>query len=538
MADVGFVLDGRAVSVPDDGMSLLEVLRERLGERSAKDGCSPQGQCGCCTVLVDGQPRVACVTPVARVRGRRVTTLTGLDESVRDRWAAAMCATGGSQCGFCTPGIIVRLAGLTGLTGLTGLDHGAVDRALGAHLCRCTGWQTIHEAAASIHEAAPTTTVDSGRADTADDGRRSAGRPADSAGRDLEAAARRAGLEGRTPQAVGPFVALGGGGFADDRAPAGALVAVPAADGSWAVGETVADARRAAGTVLGRRTTAPLSWPLALPDGDWVRTLRTTWVEPAYLEPDASWCAPGGEPASALGNGGAFGGKLDTSVGTAARALADLHGRAVRVVLSRQDVVRLGPKRPPMAAGIRADGSGVVRVVRTAGIAPAVHQLAPALVVEEVDVAGPRTSVALRASGWAEAAALLASLADAGPDVVRSPDGAEASAWIDSDGTVRVRVSCGDVLDAVVLRSYCIGAAHMALGWVRREGVSVDADGTPHDLTIRSFGVLRAAETPPIEVDIVESDADPVNGSDAVFAAVAAAAWRHAGFPPAWPCAR
>jgi CO/xanthine dehydrogenase Mo-binding subunit len=78
----------------------------------------------------------------------------------------------------------------------------------------------------------------------------------------------------------------------------------------------------------------------------------------------------------------------------------------------------------------------------------------------------------------------------------------------------------------------------MALGWVRCEGVAVDAEGTPHDLTIRSFGVLRAADTPPIVVDIVESDADPVNGSDAVFAAVAAAAWRHAGFPPLWPCAR
>jgi hypothetical protein len=451
---------------------------------------------------------------VARVRGRQITTLAGLDESVRDLWAAAMCATGGSQCGFCTPGIIVRLAGLSALNGRVALDHAAVDRALGAHLCRCTGWQTIHEAAAAIHEAAP------------------------AAGRDLEAAARRAALEGRTPQAVGPFVALGAGGFADDGSPAYALVAVPAADGSWVVGETVADARRAAGTVLGRRTTAALSWPLALPDGDWVRTLRTTWVEPAYLEPDASWCVPGGEPASALGNGGAFGGKLDTGVGAAARALADLHGRAVRVVLSRQDVVRLGPKRPPIAAGIRADGSGVVRVVRTAGIALAVQQMAPALVVDEVDVAGLRTSVAPRGSGWAEAAVLLASLADEGPDVVRSPDGAEATATIEPDGTVRVSVSCGDVLDAVVLRSYCIGAAHMALGWVRREGVSVDADGTPHDLTVRSFGVLRAAETPPIDIDIVESDADPVNGSDAVFAAVAAAAWRHAGFPPVWPCAR
>ncbi len=542
MADVEFLLDGRAVTVPDDGASLLEVLRDRLGERSAKDGCSPQGQCGCCTVLVDGHPRVACVTPVARVRGRQITTLAGLDESVRNRWATAMCATGGSQCGFCTPGIIVRLAGLTAeraAIGPVGLDRAAVDRALAAHLCRCTGWQTIHEAATAATAAASARYGGS-----------------QSAGRDLEAASRRASLEGRTPQAVGPVVALGAGGFADDSAPADALVAVPAAAGSWAVGEPRADARRAAGTVQGRRTTAPLSWPLALPDGDWVRTLRTTWVEPAYLEPDASWCVPGGEPVTALGNGGAFGGKVDTGVGAAARALADRHGRPVRVLLSREDVVRLGPKRPPIAAGIRADGSGIVRVVRTPGVAQAVHaaqaawemrdvrgvhdgqRVTPALVVEEVDVAGPRTSVALRGSGWAEAAVLLTSLAGAAPDVVRSPDGADASASIDQDGTIRVRVSCGDPLDSIVLRSYCIGAAHMALGWVRREGVSVDADGVPHDLTIRSFGVLRSVDTPPIEIDIVESDADPVNGSDAVFAAVAAVAWRHAGFPPAWPCAR
>ncbi|MGH9149585.1 MAG: (2Fe-2S)-binding protein, partial [Acidimicrobiales bacterium] len=72
-------VDGRLVEVADDGASLLEVLRDRLGLRSAKDGCSPQGQCGCCTVLVDGQPRVACVTPARRVAGRAVTTLDGLD---------------------------------------------------------------------------------------------------------------------------------------------------------------------------------------------------------------------------------------------------------------------------------------------------------------------------------------------------------------------------------------------------------------------------------------------------------------------------
>ncbi|MDP9074284.1 MAG: 2Fe-2S iron-sulfur cluster-binding protein, partial [Actinomycetota bacterium] len=64
-----FQVDGAHVEVADDGASLLEVLRDRLGLRTAKDGCSPQGQCGCCTVLVDGSPRVACVTPARRVSG-------------------------------------------------------------------------------------------------------------------------------------------------------------------------------------------------------------------------------------------------------------------------------------------------------------------------------------------------------------------------------------------------------------------------------------------------------------------------------------
>ena len=86
-----------------------------------------------------------------------------------------------------------------------------------------------------------------------------------------------------------------------------------------------------------------------------------------------------------------------------------------------------------------------------------------------------------------------------------------------------------------MLRSYCIGATHMALGWVRREGIAVDGHGEPHDLTIRSFGILRATETPPIDVSIEPGEGEPVNGSDAVFAAVAAAAWRQAGHAPVWP---
>jgi xanthine dehydrogenase small subunit len=98
-----------------------------------------------------------------------------------------------------------------------------------------------------------------------------------------------------------------------------------------------------------------------------------------------------------------------------------------------------------------------------------------------------------------------------------------------------VHVRCGRPLDETVLRSYVTGAAHMALGWVRSEGLAVDDQGIPVDLTIRSFGILRAVDVPPVTVEVADDGGPPVNGSDAVFAAVAAAAWRHAGHPPRWP---
>jgi xanthine dehydrogenase small subunit len=517
------MVDGRQVQVPDDGQTLLDVLRDGLGLRSAKDGCSPQGQCGCCTVMVDGAPRVACVTPARRVAGRSITTLDGLPEATRREWADAFVATGASQCGFCTPGIIVRLEGLRA-KGVAADDTGSVERALQAHLCRCTGWRTILDAY----------------------GRVAAG-PAVVSGppvvvRDLEVAARRATLEGGAPQVVGPEVAMGRAGFAADTAPAGALVAVPDGSGGWSVGETLAEARLRSGKVQGRRTTAESVPPIDLPPGDWDVTLRTSWVEPAYLETDATWCEPGGEPASPLANGGAFGGKVTSLAPEAARELADRLGRPVLVLLSREDVVRTGPKRPPMAAGVQADGTGVVRVARTPGIVGRISAVAPGLEVVEIDVAGPPTTASARAAGWAEAAVLLAaatSVRAAGsgsdPVEVRSPEGGWASASIDADGTLRVHVAAGDPLDEIVLRSYAVGAAHMAIGWVTSEALSVDAAGTVHDLTVRSFGVLRAIDTPPIVVEVDPTGGEPVNGSDAVFAAVAGAVWRHQGFAVDWP---
>ncbi|MGH9244142.1 MAG: 2Fe-2S iron-sulfur cluster-binding protein [Acidimicrobiales bacterium] len=503
-------VDGHEVTVPDDGASLLEVLRDRIGIRTPKDGCSPQGQCGCCTVLVDGAPRVACVTPARRVAGRRITTIDALPDS--QRWADAFCATGASQCGFCTPGIIVRLAGLHA-KGAGPDDVAAVERSLAAHLCRCTGWRTILDA----------WRLATGGADPA----------ACRTDRDLDAAATRAALEGGVAQRVAPEIALGRGGFADDTAPPDALVAVPDGRGGWAVAETLTEARAAAGKVQGRRTTIELRHPLEVPPGAWAATLRTTWVEPAYLETDASWCEPGGEPMTPLANGGAFGGKVESVAPGAARELANRYRRPVRVVLAREDTVRLGPKRPPIAGGARADGTGLIRVVRTAGVAAAITAYAPRLEAEEVDVAGPPTSIAPRAAGWAEAAVLLAGArGEAGPIV--APNGALAEAEVNADG-VHVRVRAGEPLDEVVLRSYCTGAAHMALGWVSSEGIAVNAVGEPLDLTIRSFGVLRAVDTPPIEVEIEPDDRPPLNASDAVFATVAAAAWIAQGCPPEWP---
>lgn len=497
------VVDGRDVEVPDD-VTLLEALREHLGVVEPKDGCSPQGQCGCCTVLVDGSPRVACVTPVRRVRGRSVVTLATLPDA--DTWAQAFADTGASQCGFCTPGIICRLAGLREKKPDAGYDD--VEQALLAHLCRCTGWRTILDAWDAYGSS-----------------------PAE---RDLEAAAARATLEGGAPQEVGPHVALGDAGFADDTAPREALVAVLDPDGEWTLDESVAAARRSAGKVQGRRTTAEAEPPIAVPDGEWDIVLQTSWVEPGYLETDASWGLPGGEPADPLVNGGAFGGKTSSPLPGEAARLSQERDTAVRAIWSREDVVRLGPKRPPIAAGVQRDGSGVVRVARTEGVVDAVRSVLPEASVEEVDVPGPPTSIDLRAAGWAEAVVLRAAI-DGSVGTVHQPDGGTATATIGDDGSIHVAVDAGDPLDEVVLRSYCIGAAHQALSWVTSESIVVDTDGVVHDLTIRSFGILRAVDTPPIEVTVEPSTSTAVPVGDAVFAAVAAAVWLHQGTPPFWP---
>ena len=91
-----------------DHPHLLSALRDELDITSPKDGCSPSGQCGCCTVLVDGKAVVSCNLPLDKVAGKSVVTLEGVDAGERDRFAEAFAACGGLQCGFCIPGIVMR----------------------------------------------------------------------------------------------------------------------------------------------------------------------------------------------------------------------------------------------------------------------------------------------------------------------------------------------------------------------------------------------------------------------------------------------
>ena len=156
VSSISFRINGTPVSVAGDHPHLLSALRDELNVTSPKDGCSPSGQCGCCTVMIDGKAQVSCQYPIAKAEGREITTLEGVSDEERTKYASAFAACGGLQCGFCIPGIVMRAKAQVDKKGAD-LTREDMSRHLGAHLCRCTGYTKILDAIDVVAKDTPVT---------------------------------------------------------------------------------------------------------------------------------------------------------------------------------------------------------------------------------------------------------------------------------------------------------------------------------------------------------------------------------------------
>jgi carbon-monoxide dehydrogenase small subunit len=140
---VSLVLNGRRTKVRAHAMRrLLDVLREECGLTGTKEGCG-EGECGACTVLVEGAPVNSCLVPVAHVEGTRVVTIEGLRG--RHPLQQAFVEHGGAQCGICTPGMIMAAVALGKHPTLEQMKTG-----LAGNLCRCTGYAAIYRSIEAI----------------------------------------------------------------------------------------------------------------------------------------------------------------------------------------------------------------------------------------------------------------------------------------------------------------------------------------------------------------------------------------------------
>jgi len=132
-------VNGTAVEIDVHPLArLLDVLRETMGLTGTKEGCG-EGECGACTVLLDGRPVNACLVPVAHAEGHHVVTIEGLRG--HDALQAAFVTEGGTQCGICTPGFVVAASTLGDDVTPAGVREG-----LAGNLCRCTGYEGIYRA--------------------------------------------------------------------------------------------------------------------------------------------------------------------------------------------------------------------------------------------------------------------------------------------------------------------------------------------------------------------------------------------------------
>ncbi|MCA9617821.1 MAG: molybdopterin-dependent oxidoreductase, partial [Myxococcales bacterium] len=449
--------------------SLLEVLRDRLGITSPKDGCSPQGQCGCCVVKINGQGVTSCAMKATKVEGKEVVTNEGLGDREREIIARCFSVAGGVQCGFCIPGFVARTSAL--LDKDPSPSREAIKKALGVHLCRCTGYVKILDA---IELAAK---VKRGEAELP---QALEAKPGEAVGR-------------RLPRYLGEAYALGDVPYVEDMAAPGMLhgavrlsdhprarieridttkaealpgvVRVATArdvrgtrrygliEQDWpcfvAEGEvtaTVGDvivavaasdrrtARRAAALVeIDYEVLEPVTDPeeAMKPESPEVHpgkknllsttkyargdveaafaasahvvreTFRTQTIEHLYMEPECCLAVPLGDghlqiysqgqgvyddkrqlcraldlPESKLtvtlvSNGGAFGGKEDLSIQVQTALLAQLTGAPVKLTLSRDESIRVHPKRHPivMDYAMACDEHGMLTALETRMVA-------------------------------------------------------------------------------------------------------------------------------------------------------------------------
>ncbi|MCX6551987.1 MAG: molybdopterin-dependent oxidoreductase, partial [Acidobacteria bacterium] len=460
MRSIEFTLNGKPFTARvDDHLSLMAVLREQAGLISPKNGCAPQGSCGCCTVLVNGRALSSCVVPAHKAEGANIVTLEGLEPHERDIFARAFAVTGGLQCGFCIPGIVVAAKHL--------IDHNPeptrrqIAEALNNHVCRCTGYVKIVDAI-----------------DLAARGLRGEPMPEpDYSGK----------IGSNLPRQDAEALVLGERPFVDDMRIEGVLygaflfspkprILLRRIDASEAVRVPGVVRVVTARDVPGERYQGLLSrdWPIFVAEGETThcigdilagvvaaseraareavslirldydelpgvfspddalkpeaprvhaghenllsrseirrgdvdaalaasavvetRTFETQRIEHAFLEPESAVAVPGGyalevfsqgqgvfddrrQIASILGvtedkvhvtlvaNGGAFGGKEDLSIQGQVALMAALTDRSVKATLSREESIRLHPKRHPMRLTytVGCDGDGRLTALR------------------------------------------------------------------------------------------------------------------------------------------------------------------------------
>ena len=153
MTAIRFLVNGAPAEVDVPGMRrLLDVLREDFGLTGAKEGCG-EGECGACSVLLDGQVVDSCLVPICQVDGRIVRTVEGLALAARERGALdtlqeTFLEFGAAQCGICTPGMLMAARAYLDAGG--GPDDEGIREGIAGNLCRCTGYQKIVEAIAAV----------------------------------------------------------------------------------------------------------------------------------------------------------------------------------------------------------------------------------------------------------------------------------------------------------------------------------------------------------------------------------------------------